>query len=409
MIALIEPGKLPEQEVAFTITGSKSESNRLLLLQALFPELQVSNLSESDDTRYLTAGLKEDSLVDIHHAGTAMRFLTAYFAAQPGKEITLTGSERMQQRPIKILVEALRSMGADISYAANEGFPPLRIRGKKLETRSVDIQANTSSQYISALMLMAPSLEQGLDIHLQGTITSRPYIEMTLSLLHQLGIQGTFEGQVISIAPQTQISQTEVVVESDWSSASYFYSLVALAPQLRVRLSSYRANSLQGDSALQQLYQAFGVTTEFDVATHSIVLRHNQETREDTVVMDLVQTPDLAQTIAVTCFGQGRACDLTGLHTLKIKETDRLIALQNELRKLGADIEVTNDSLHLKRRGAIQPNQQIATYHDHRMAMAFAPLALLTSLTILDAGVVSKSFPGFWEDMARAGIQVNLQ
>ena len=378
------------------ISGSKSESNRLLILQSAFPNLSLKNLSNSDDTRYLAKALKgNDKLVDISHAGTAMRFLTAFFAAQQGREVILTGSQRMQNRPISILVDALRSLGADISYEKNEGYPPLKIKGKQIDETRVRIQGNVSSQYISALLLMAPGLPHGLEIELTGKVTSVPYIKMTLALLGDIGVAYSWEDNLISIAPKARIQDRVITVESDWSSASYFYSLVALSEAGKVTLSSYKKNSLQGDSSLVDIYKHFGVRTYFE--NDSITLE-KEKTELLPLELDLSDSPDLAQTIAVSCFGLGIACDLTGLHTLKIKETDRLVALQQELEKLGADISVTDKSLHLKAGSTINKDILIKTYDDHRMAMAFAPLALKVPIQIEDAEVVSKSYTDFWAD-----------
>jgi len=380
------------------VSGSKSESNRLLILQQFYSNLLLENVSNSDDSKHLTHALNsKKELVDIGHAGTAMRFLTAYFAAKEGRETVLTGSERMQNRPIKILVDALRSLGADITYEDKEGYPPLRIKGKKLTETSVSIQGNVSSQYISALLLTAPSLENGLEIELVGEITSRPYLEMTLALLKDLGISATFEGNHIKIEPKKAIEDKTIVVESDWSSASYFYSLIALSEiGAEITLSSYRKESLQGDSCLAEIYKELGVETTFE--ENSITLKKVEIHNSELITLNLQSAPDIAQTIAVTCYGLGIACDLTGLHTLKIKETDRLVALDNELSKLGADISVTDKSLHLKASTTMNSNCSIPTYHDHRMAMAFAPLALKVAITIEEADVVTKSFTSFWED-----------
>jgi len=380
------------------ISGSKSESNRLLILQQFYSNLTLENVSDSDDSKHLTAALtSQNELVDIGHAGTAMRFLTAYFSAKEGREVVLTGSERMQNRPIKILVDALRSLGANISYEDKEGYPPLRIKGQNLTKNNVGINGNVSSQYISALLLMAPSLENGLEIELLGDITSRPYLEMTISLLRDLGVSVSFIENRIKIEPKVVIADNTIVVESDWSSASYFYSLVALSDiGTTIKLSSYRKESLQGDSCLARIYTDLGVTTTF--GDNAITLTKTTSHSTENLILDLVSAPDIAQTIAVTCFGLGIACNLTGLHTLKIKETDRLVALDTELTKLGADISVTEKSLHLKPATGIHKNCSIPTYHDHRMAMAFAPLALKVPLTIEDADVVTKSFTSFWED-----------
>lgn len=393
---------------SITITGSKSESNRLLLLQALYPEIKIENLSNSDDSVVMSKALSSNSnaVIDIHHAGTAMRFLTAFFATQEGKEVTLTGSQRMKERPIQILVEALNQLGANISYLENSGCPPLLIKGKALTQNKISLKANVSSQYISALLLIASKLEQGLELTLNGEITSIPYINMTLNLLNQIGVETSFKNNVITVNPLKEVSGDKtIVVESDWSSASYFYSIVALSPiGTQVELSSYKQDSLQGDSVLAELYQAFGVKTLFKGL--SIVLEKTSQ-HQPGIAFDLVKSPDIAQTIAVTALGLGVKCDLEGLHTLKIKETDRLVALKNEIEKLGGDIEVTNETLHLKPFDGNFKLATIQTYNDHRMAMAFAPLALKTELKIEDAMVVSKSYPTFWDDLKSIGFQIN--
>ncbi len=372
------------------------------MLQALFPNIEISNISNSDDAQVMQQGLKiSHGEVDIHHAGTAMRFLTAYFSSQEGKEVVLTGSQRMTERPIKVLVEALQSLGADISYVKNEGYPPIKIKGKTLEKHKVSLPADISSQYISALLLTAPSLKNGLELELIGKITSVPYIKMTLALLSQAGIENSFEGNTIVVKPKTVVPKMNMVVESDWSSASYFYSIVALCEVgTEITLSAYKKDSLQGDSVLAGIYTQFGVETLFD--GHEICLKKNREVAMgSSVTLDLANAPDIAQTIAVTCFGLGMACHLEGLHTLKIKETDRLEALKMELSKLGASIEVTDKSLTLKASNEIRKDVAIDTYNDHRMAMAFAPLALKQDLFINDAEVVSKSYPDFWSDLKK--------
>jgi len=389
------------------ISGSKSETNRLLLLQALYPNITLENTSNSDDSEVMTKALKSnDSLIDIHHAGTAMRFLTAYFAIQEGREIVLTGSSRMKERPIKILVDALKQLGAAISYEENEGFPPIRIKGKKLTQNKVSLPANVSSQYISALILIAPKLENGLELTLEGEITSVPYIKMTLSLLNEIGVETSFVDNQITILHKSSIVNRQSLIESDWSSASYYYSIIALSPiGTEITLSSYKQNSLQGDSVLAEIYNNFGVETEFK-SDNSITISKSKISNQQSLIFNLNDSPDIAQTIAVTCFGLGIACHLKGLHTLKIKETDRLQALKNELEKLGATVSITDECLALAATNAIKPNVKIATYQDHRMAMAFAPLALKTDIIIEDAEVVSKSYPNFWNDLKSIGFQI---
>lgn len=398
-------GSLQKLEGELKITGSKSESNRLLILKALFPELSIENLSNSDDTYYLKKALEsDDEVIDIHHAGTAMRFLTAYFATREGREVVLTGSQRMQERPVKLLVEALRSLGADITYEKNEGYPPIRIKGKKITEEEVNVQANISSQYISALMLVAPSLHNGLEINLKGQVTSAPYISMTLEIMQQAGIKGSFAENKIRIEPAEKLSSRTIYVESDWSSASYFYSLAAICPTANLKLSNYRSSSLQGDSCLARIYKQFGVETTY--VDDSILLKKTSVQKPRKLTEDLRNSPDIAQTIAVTCMALGVPCELLGLHTLKIKETDRLVALKNEMEKFGAKVEITHELLKLHVCKELNENISVATYNDHRMAMAFAPLALKVPLYIEDAGVVSKSYPDFWEDLKGLGFSV---
>lgn len=311
----------------------------------------------------------------------------------------------MQERPIKILVDALKDLGADIDYLKNEDYPPLRIKGKNLNKPKVSLPADISSQYISALLLIAPSLENGLELELIGNITSVPYIKMTLGLLGQIGVESSFEGNTVSVLPKKSVSESSLTVESDWSSASYFYSIAALCEVgTKISLSSYRKDSLQGDSVLKELYKDFGVKTEFK--KDSVILSKTKTNQIADVEYDLANAPDLAQTVAVTCFGLGIGCHLTGLHTLKIKETDRLLALKNELSKLGAYVSVTNRTLTLESSNKINSEVAIDTYNDHRMAMAFAPMALKTPIVINHAEVVSKSYPDFWKDLEQLGFKI---
>ncbi len=391
------------------ITGSKSETNRLLLLQALYPNLKLDNLSHSDDAEAMQRGLSiSKGEVDIHHAGTAMRFLTAYHACSAGHEVVLTGSARMQERPIKILVDALHQLGADITYLKNEGFPPLQIKGQSLLKNKVTLPASVSSQYISALILMAPRMRKGLELELTGPITSLPYIQMTLALLEQIGVETSFEANLITVQPKESVQEHHLAIESDWSSASYFYSIAALSePGTELVLSSFREKSLQGDRVIADIYRDFGVTTRF--GKNTMVLNKMAHKIPELIEADLAHAPDLAQTLAVTCFGLGTGCHLTGLHTLKIKETDRLEALKTELTKFGAMIRVTDASLNLRKTEGIRKNVEVATYNDHRMAMAFAPLALKAPLQICDAEVVTKSYPGFWKDLEILGFHVKTR
>ena len=390
------------------ITGSKSETNRLLLLKALYPNIIIENTSNSDDSEVMNAALTNiNNTVDVHHAGTAMRFLTAYFASKENSDVVLTGSSRMKERPIKILVEALIQLGAKIEYLENDGFPPIKIKGQKLTASKVSLQANVSSQYISALLLIAPSLQNGLELELIGEITSIPYIKMTLNLLQEIGVETSFIGNIIVVKPKTQNPKPKTqTVESDWSSASYYYSILALSKVgTQIVLSSFKENSLQGDAILATIYQQMGIETHFEEG--NITLIKNSNPINQNIKIDLNNAPDIAQTIAVTAFGLGIGCQLTGLHTLKIKETDRLKALKKELSKLGAAISVTNESLQLEPSNSIRPDRIIATYNDHRMAMAFAPLALKTNINIENAEVVSKSYPDFWNDLIKLGFEIS--
>lgn len=413
MNILLQQSSINKTQSSINVTGSKSETNRLLLLQALYPNIELKNISQSDDSNVMEAALRNSQLtthnsqlIDVHHAGTAMRFLTAFFAIQENKEFILTGSSRMKERPIKILVEALKELGAEITYVENEGFPPIRIKGQKITKNKVFLKADVSSQYISALLLIAPKLENGLQLTLEGEITSIPYIKMTLALLNEIGVETSFENNVIKVNPQFTIHNSQFVIESDWSSASYFYSIVALSEiGTEIKLSSYKQNSLQGDSALAEIYKDFGVETTFQ--ENSILLRKTNNCQLSIINCQLNNSPDIAQTIAVTCFGLGIGCHLTGLHTLKIKETDRLEALKTELSKLGAIISVTNDSLIIEQSKNQIIESSINTYQDHRMAMAFAPLALKTSIIINEAEVVSKSFPTFWQDLKDLGFKIS--
>jgi 3-phosphoshikimate 1-carboxyvinyltransferase len=389
------------------ITGSKSETNRLLLLKALYPNIVIENASNSDDSEVMRSGLTTNNqTIDVHHAGTAMRFLTAYFASQENKSITLTGSLRMKERPIKILVDALKQLGANIEYLENDGFPPIKITGQKLNTSKVSLPSNVSSQYISALLLIAPSLQNGLELELIGEITSISYINMTLKLINEMGVETSFIGNIIIVNPKAQDpSSKTIVVESDWSSASYFYSIIALSKAgTQIELTNFNKTSLQGDAVIALIYEQMGVETHFDEGKITLLKTKKFEYR--TIVLDLNDTPDIAQTIVVTAFGLGIECQLTGLQTLKIKETDRLKALQKELSKLGALISITNDSLYLAPSKSIPSSQSIATYNDHRMAMAFAPLALKGAINIENADVVSKSYPNFWIDLELLGFEI---
>jgi len=389
------------------LTGSKSETNRLLLLAALYPNLTLLNDSNAHDVSVMKKALQLSSgTVDIHHAGTAMRFLTAYFSVSENAEVLLTGSDRMKQRPIALLVDALRALGATIEYQGEEGFPPLHIKGTVLPRSSVSIAANVSSQYLSALCLVGAKLPQGLEIELVGSITSLPYLNMTLQLLERIGVSARLDDRRIRIAPKSAIEPISLAVESDWSAASYYYSIVALSKLgTKATLSTLREDSLQGDRVLSTIYKDFGVSTRFDDG--KVILEKVSEPLSQTLSYDLKDAPDIAQTIAVTAAGLHVDCYLTGLHTLPIKETDRLAAMKCELEKVGADVKIDAESLRVLGHNAKLQSASIATYNDHRMAMAFAPLAILIPLTIEESFVVEKSYPDFWKHLSSIGYQIS--
>ena len=389
------------------LTGSKSETNRLLLLAALYPNLTLLNDSNAHDVSVMKKALQLSSgTVDIRHAGTAMRFLTAYFSVSENAKVLLTGSDRMKQRPIALLVDALRALGATIEYRGEEGYPPLHIKGAVLPRSSVSIAANVSSQYLSALCLVGAKLPKGLEIELVGSITSLPYLNMTLQLLERIGISARLDEGRIRIAPKSEIKPISLAVESDWSAASYYYSIVALSKLgTKATLSTLREDSLQGDRVLSTIYKDFGVSTRFDDG--KVILEKVSEPLNQTLSYDLKDAPDIAQTIAVTAAGLQVDCYLTGLHTLPIKETDRLAAMKCELEKVGADVEIDAESLRVFGQKAKLQSASIATYNDHRMAMAFAPLAILIPLTIEESFVVEKSYPDFWKHLSSIGYQIS--
>ena len=393
---------IPNQTIQ--ICGSKSISNRLLILHALFKNIKIDNLSDSQDTALLQKALEsENHVIDVHHAGTAMRFLTSYFAIQPGKTVILTGSERMKQRPIQHLVDALRELGAEIDYLENDGFPPLKITGKHLVKSNVKIPANVSSQFITSLLLIGAKLPNGLHLELVGEITSRPYLEMTVKILQRAGIDAVFHDQKITVKPlvfHDSHSHTFFYeVESDWSSASYFYALSAIGRE-NINLKSFRPHSLQGDSRLKEIYwENFGVNTVSDTQEHTISLFPEPFMYPEKIKLDMNDCPDIAQTVCVTAAALKIPFEITGLATLKVKETDRLSALKNELFHIGCITEITGESIKSVR--FFEPVHEIliATYNDHRMAMSFAPFCLIKDIQIEHPEVVEKSYPKFWEDL----------
>ena len=391
------------EDAHIVIPGSKSESNRLLILSSLFKKLSLENISNSDDTNYLLKALSsKSSTIDIGHAGTAMRFLTSYFSLTTKKEIVLRGSQRMHNRPIKILVDSLREIGASIDYIDKEGYPPLLIKPSELISKNLIIDSSTSSQYISSLLLIAPKISGGLKIQLTGRETSKPYIDMTISLLKKLGVEITTTDNQISICELQKIESKKHYIESDWSSASYFYSVVALAKiGYTLKLSKFSFKSLQGDSKVADIYKSFGVKTTYK---DDLVILKKVKSNTDKFSFDLTSNPDLAQTICVTCLGLGIKCNLTGLHTLKIKETDRLLALKKELSKFNLKVIITDDSISFDNVDSLKSNVVIETYDDHRMAMSFACLATKVKIIIKDPKVVSKSYSSFWSDLERIAI-----
>ncbi|MBU6942306.1 3-phosphoshikimate 1-carboxyvinyltransferase [Candidatus Karelsulcia muelleri] len=387
------------------ITGSKSESNRFLILKALYPDIiELENISNSDDTFILKKALfSKKKLINIKHSGTAMRFLTAFFSIKENREVILTGSYRMQERPISVLVETIKKLGGNIFYEKKNGYPPLRIIGKKLLGGEINIDANISSQYISALMLIASKFENGLKIYLSNKITSISYIKMTLKVLKKLGINVLWNKNIIYIKKIKFKKKIKITIESDWSSASYYYSLVALSKTADLNLKFFNKKNIQGDSIISNIYKNFfNVKTLFK--NNEINLKKLISIDLNSIDIDLNSTPDIAQTIVVTCTGLKIKCVLRGLETLKIKETDRLNALKNELSKLGVKSIITNSSIELLNFNEIKKKEiYISTYDDHRMAMSFSTLGIIYPISILNYNVVSKSYPNFWVDLKSLG------
>ncbi len=390
------------------IPSSKSISNRMLIIRSLAASgATLHNLSDSDDTKVLSKALDtEADLKDVGHAGTAMRFLTAYLSTQAGIH-TLTGSQRMKQRPVGPLVDALKHVGARIEYLENEGCPPLKIQGGGLTGGIIAIEAGISSQFISALMMIAPMLEGGLNIQLQGRIVSASYIEMTLSLMNSCGAGARFDGRTISV-PQHAYCVEDFRVESDWSGASYWYQVAALLPGSEITLPNLNQNSLQGDAALIQIFESLGVLTTFN--EQGLILLSQKQDLPRQYTYDFTTCPDLVQTLAVSLCALDVPFRFTGTSTLRVKETDRISALQTELKRVGFVLNAEPGGAWLEWDGERcdpESDPVIQTYHDHRMAMAFAPLAIsLGKISIEDPGVVSKSYPGYWKDLEKAGFGI---
>lgn len=412
MIQLLPPSA--PIRAGIRLTGSKSISNRLLILDHLLSgRMTFTNLSRSEDTQLLQKALQQirssvDAHIDIHHAGTDMRFLTALLSVVPGTR-TLTGSARMKQRPVGGLVDALRKLGASIRYLEQEGFPPLEIKGQPLAGGTLEVDSSQSSQFISALLLSAPAFKNGLELRLTGKTVSYPYIRMTLELLKEFGVRQEASGSIIRIFPSApRCPASPFAVESDWSSASYWYSICALSPGAGISLEHLGQNSLQADSVLPQLFAPLGVATEYK--ENGILLRHTG-LKTDRFSFDFTSCPDISLTLAVTCFGLGIPAELTGLSTLQLKESKRIDALKAELEKFGAGVSAGFDGLTIAaRQPGIKNTKRVTinTHNDHRIAMSFAPLSLIEKLQISDPAVVEKSYPGFWQDLKSAGFSVTL-
>ncbi|MCP2043557.1 3-phosphoshikimate 1-carboxyvinyltransferase [Pontibacter sp. HSC-36F09] len=386
------------------LPASKSEANRALIIAALAGgESELQNLSEANDTQLLQKLLKSDAdTIDAEDAGTVMRFLTAYYAVT-GQQKTLTGTERMCQRPIKVLVEALQDLGAGIAYLGEAGYPPLQISSFKGNgKKQLKVRSDISSQYISALLMVAPLLPEGLELELEGKIGSRPYIEMTLALMQHFGIEASFEDNTITV-PHQKYQPATFAVESDWSAASYWYSMAALAKEADITLLGLREDSHQGDKAIVDIMRRLGVYTEFKPEGVRLTKKH----AEKRVTFDFSNCPDLAQTVVALCAASGITVEMTGLESLRIKETDRIQALQIEVLGMGASLdERTPGIFQMNPTLMINRELNFRTYQDHRMAMAFAPIALLQSVQIQEPEVVRKSYPRFWEDLEKMGFEV---
>jgi 3-phosphoshikimate 1-carboxyvinyltransferase len=408
------PTKIIKGEI--TLTASKSESNRALIIQAVCADsFEIKNLAKAEDTQTLQRILQEiktnagvgEHTYNVGAAGTTMRFLTAYLATQQGTHI-LTGSERMKNRPIGVLVDALRDLGADIEYLAKEGYPPLQIKGKELTGSDVLIDGSVSSQYITALLLIAPTLKNGLSLRFTGEVTSRPYISMTLKMLKEFGVDANWDEDTITIIKTNYKTTADYTyyVEGDWSSASYWYAFAALAKEANLTINGLKNNSLQGDSVVADIFNFYNVNTVFNTENNSITISNT--VTEPKGNFDFSDCPDLAQTVAAVTSALGITVKFSGLHTLRIKETDRSLALQIELKKLGTDVKMFGDDTIVITPGRLNlAPTSIATYEDHRMAMAFAAFALVCNyIDIEESEVVRKSYPDFWDDLKNMGFVI---
>ena len=404
---------------ATQLPASKSISNRALIMKALTcGDTELSNLSDCDDTDVIVRAMRDNPHeIDIKAAGTAMRFMSAYLSTRDGEDHVITGTERMKQRPIGTLVDALRRLGADISYADKAGYPPLHIKGRTLEGGLLEVPGNISSQYISALLMIGPVLSNGLELHLTGDIISRPYIDLTLWMMREFGADADWSDyDTITVKP-TPYHERSYFIENDWSAASYWYEMMALSdnPDNEIKLKGLMDGSKQGDSSVRYIFSLLGVKTTFDTTRHgvpaTVTLRRNGR-QVSRLEYNFVNSPDLAQTFVVCCALMGVKFHFSGLSTLKIKETDRIEALKKEMRKLGYVIHDINGCELLWDGERCEPHTEggIDTYEDHRMALAFAPAALCTDgLRINQPQVVSKSYPKFWEDLRAAGFQINSE
>lgn len=407
----------PTKKLTGTIelTASKSESNRALIIQALCEDkFEIKNLAKAQDTVIMQQLLRsqvssaEPQTVDAGQAGTVMRFLTAYYATQPGTRI-LTGSDQMKKRPMGILVEALRQLGANIEYTEKEGYPPLKIEGKILKGGEIEIDGSVSSQFISALLLIAPALQNGLVIKFKGDVTSRPYINMTLKMMEEFRVYGVWHHDSISVSKQNYHRKSEddyvYQIEGDWSAASYWYAFAALSEEADLTIKGLKNPSLQGDAIIADVFTFFGVKTEYIEDGIRIT---KMKVKDELFGFDFSDCPDIAQTVAVTAGAMQIPTFFNGLQTLRIKETDRLTALKNEMKKMGINVEIVNDNtIKIPPSENLQQPSSISTYDDHRMAMAFTSLALkFDSIVIEHTDVVKKSYPGFWDDLKKVGFVV---
>ncbi|MBK8367643.1 MAG: 3-phosphoshikimate 1-carboxyvinyltransferase [Bacteroidetes bacterium] len=391
------------------LPGSKSISNRILIIKALSGlDFEIKNSSDSDDTKHLNEALdhyKNSNLINVGHAGTDMRFLTAFLSLKNGN-FELTGSDRLQQRPVKDLVEVLKTLGADITYKNKDGYPPLLINGKQLNGGSVEISSSVSSQFITALLLVAPYFTNGLELNLIGDLVSKPYVNMTIELMKEFGASVIWKDHKISVQPMPYTyTKKEFLVESDWSAASYYYSIVALSKlNTSLSINGLFQKSLQADSVCAEIYKNFGVTTSY--SENEITITKSTTVSKSELEYNFIECPDIAQTVVCTSIGLQIPFTFTGLQTLKVKETDRIVALKNEFEKFGIELVVSDNSIQwLVTKSLNNSNVSIATYNDHRMAMSFATLSvLLDEVIIEDANVVSKSYPLFWEHLKCIGI-----